>query len=474
MALTRRNFLKTGITASACALACNDASSPQQTPNIILIMVDDIGYGEFGCYGQKIIATPRIDQLAGEGMRFTDFYAGAPVCGPSRCSIMTGLHTGHAPIRGNARDDVTGVMSLPAGVPTIAEQMKRRTSYTTGMTGRWHLGGEKSNQQPQQRGFDYVFGKLSSIFPATKNTPMVKSLFDEQGCHIPYEEYSRIGNEPIYETGTLYQLTDKDRSKESLYIDEMVTDKACEFIEAQRDNPFFLYMPYTIAHAPLDIPSLGRYADRDWPEVEKAFAASVTLLDSFVGRILDTLERLGLDDNTVVLFTSDNGPHREGGHDETFFNSSGVLQGMKRDLYEGGIRMPMIARWPGQIQPGSVTSHMGAFWDFMPTVLDLAGGEIPAETDGLSFAPLLRGEPQAAHEYLYWEFREGGPKQAIRRGQWKLIRFLDTGRDELYDVVDDPGETRDLSVQRPELVKELTALMAKARTPSDVFPLPID
>jgi len=454
---------------------CAPAPAPPRPPNVVFILADDAGWGDFSFNGQQRFETPSIDRLAREGLSFTQHYAGSTVCAPSRSALLTGQHTGHTPIRGNREVGPEGQVPLPAAAVTLAELLRAR-GYATGVFGKWGLGFPGSEGEPLRQGFDAFFGyncqrKAHNYYP-----PL---LWDgERQQPLP-------GNA---EGGT------------AEYSHDLIQAHALEFIRAQRDRPFFLYLPYTLPHAEMAAPDdeiLARFRGR-WPETpyagvdlggegfrdgpyasqaepRAAFAAMMTRLDRSVGEILAALRAQGLDDSTLVLFSSDNGPHREGGHDPVFFDSNGPFRGFKRDLYEGGIRVPLLARWPGVVAPGTRSDHVSAFWDLLPTVAELAGVEPPGGLDGISFAPTLRGAAgQRRHDYLYWEFHEQGGKQAVRRGPWKGIR-LDAmaspgGPLELYDLETDPGETRDVAAEEPDVVAELAALMDESHTPSDLFP----
>ena len=452
----------------ACLIACSTCTSdepPERPPNIIFIMADDLGYGDLGSYGQTIIQTPNLDRMAAEGLRFTNYYAGSTVCAPSRCVLMTGLHTGHCRIRGNAR-----VPLEPADV-TVAEVLKE-AGYTTGLVGKWGLGEEGSTGLPTRQGFDYFFGYLNQV-----------------RAHNYYPDFLWRNEEKV-PLDNVIEFVQEGRAKglgsyaidKQQYSHDLFTEEALAFIERHQAQPFFLYLAYTIPHANnesrfadehgMEVPDFGAYAGEEWPEAEKGMAAMVSRLDADVGRLLQRLGDLGLGENTLVLFTSDNGPHGEGRHDSRFFDSNGPLRGIKRDLYEGGIRVPMIAHWPGTIAAASVTDHVSAFWDFLPTAAELAGVAPPEETDGISFAPTLMGREQPAHEYLYWEFFERGVKQAIRRGSDKAVHFWEADSTELYDLSRDIEETQNLADDHPERVDSLLSLMRQARTPSEHWTLP--
>ena len=455
--------------AAACATGCTAKEKEEKRPNIIYIMADDMGYNDLGCYGAQRIKTPNIDRLAAEGMRFTQHYAGTSVSAPSRCALMTGLHTGHCQVRGNFEAEPYGQLPLQSGTVTVATKLKE-AGYATALIGKWGLGTETTTGAPNLQGFDYYYGYLCQIF-----------------AHNHAPEYLIENGEKVY-LGNKVQYTDpSDWTKgkgsvpveKKLFSQQLFTDKAIEFIDKNKEQPFFLYLPVVIPHDNgeaqpdkrySDILSFEPYENEPWTENEKGYAAMITYLDNEVGRIMDKLRELGLDENTLVIFTSDNG----GDSPDSFFDESNYpLRGIKRDLYEGGLRIPFIAHWKGTIKGGSVTGHASAFWDFMPTACELAGTTPPAQTDGISYLPTLLGKEQPQHGYLYFEFHEQGGKQAVIKGDWKCIR-LDAkdpvkARVELYNIKDDISETTDLSAQHPEKVKELAAIMAEARTENEVF-----
>ena len=472
--LGRRSFLFS-IAAASAALACGTRPSPQQEstsepasrpPNIIYIMADDLGYGDPGCYGQKMILTPNIDRLAGEGLRFTDHYAGSTVCAPSRCCLMTGLHTGHAYIRGNREAKPMGQEPLPEGTTTVAGLLQQ-TGYTTALCGKWGLGGPGSTGHPNRQGFDYFFGYLC-----------------QRHAHNYYPEYLFENERQVQLQGNVMPAPKRgdgagEATVKQTYAYDIIASKALDFIRENKDSPFFLYFSPTIPHANneagdhgMEVPDQGDYSGRNWPEQQKNMAAMVSRLDSDVGRLLELLDELGIAGNTVVFFTSDNGPHREGGNDPGYFDSNGPLRGIKRDLYEGGIRVPLIARWPGRINPGGSTNHPSAFWDFLPTACELAGANCPSGLDGLSCAPSLTGGTQREHEYLYWEFHEGkGTCQAVRSGRWKALRKTPSSPLELYDLRSDIGEQQDIAAQNSQVVSRLASYLQSARGPSEIWPL---
>ncbi|WKN44880.1 arylsulfatase [Tunicatimonas pelagia] len=450
-------------------------SSPAP-PNIIYILADDLGYGDLSLLGQTSFATPHIDRLASQGMRFTQHYSGSAVCAPSRASLMTGLHTGHTAVRGNEHLPNIGVAPLSAEQVTLPEAIKTGTDYVTGMTGRWHLGGELSDQTPHDRGFDYHWGKLSSDFPNHVGV-MIDNLWDGSGKHRPYAGYAAINTEPMYENGALYHLTDANLARCPINTDDMVTHKAKQFIADHRDQPFFLYVAYSLPHAPMEYHERHPVASDTLPATERAFVSMVLALDNYLGQLLHQLDTLGLSDNTVVIFTSDNGAHNEGGHDYRYFNSNGPFREYKRSFHEGGLHAPMIVRWPGKVPPGSTTDHVSAFWDVLPTLCDVAGAPVPEGTDGISFLPTLLGQEQPQHDYLYWEFNEtvdfqkNQYKQAVRKGLWKGIYYIEQDAFELYDLSRDRGEDNNVAKQHPTVVAELRQIMQIAHEPSERFPL---
>jgi arylsulfatase A-like enzyme len=425
-------------------------------PNIIFILADDLGYGDLGCYGQTKIRTPNLDRMAAEGLRFTRFYAGSTVCAPSRCALMTGRHTGHCTIRGND--------TVPLGPEdrTVTEVLKN-AGYATALVGKWGLGEAGSSGTPDRKGFDYFYGYLNQTH-----------------AHNSYPDYLWKNRDKITIEGNV--VRNGVASVKAQFAPDLFTREALGFIEQNRGRPFFLYLAYTVPHANnertrlepngLEVPDDAPYTNEPWPAVEKNYAALITRMDADIGRIIRRLKDLGLDDKTVVFFSSDNGPHKEGGADPLFFHSAGPLRGHKRDLTEGGIRVPLIVRAPKRIRPARVTSHVAAFWDFLPTAAALAGASIPANIDGLSFLPtLLENGPQKHHEYLYWEFHERGSQQAVLQGDWKAIRPA-VGRPlVLYDLQVDPGETKDVAAAHPDEVARIETYLKSARTESAHWPL---
>lgn len=442
-------------------------------PNIIYILADDLGYGDVGVYGQQKFRTPNIDQLAKEGIRFTQHYSGSTVCAPSRSALMTGMHTGHTVVRGNKEVRPEGQYPIPDSTYTMAKALKMQ-GYATGIFGKWGLGYPGSEGDPVNQGFDTFFGYNCQRFG-----------------HNYFPRHLWSNSDSIVLHGNA------GRSKE-VYAPELIHEKTLNFIEENKGGPFFLYVASIIPHAELVAPEFlmqkhrGKYQTekayigydggpkyRQGPyesqmEPRAAFAAMIELLDIQVGEIVEKVKKLGLEENTLIVFTSDNGPHQEGGADPNYFDSNGQLRGYKRDLYEGGVRVPMLAKWKGKIREGSKTDHISAFWDMLPTFVDLANGTLPEGLDGISMKPTLLGneKEQKRHDYLYWEFHEKGGRQAIRQGDWKAVKYNVLEQDssiELYNLALDVGEENNLAAKFPEKVKEFEALFLRARTPSQVF-----
>lgn len=446
------------LTAAAFALltTCSFAAA-ERPPNIVLILADDLGYGDLGCYGQRLIKTPNIDRLAADGMRFTQFYAGSTVCAPSRCVLMTGLHSGHCLIRGNAKTNLR-----PSDV-TVAEVLKAK-GYTTGLFGKWGLGHEHSDGVPTRQGFDEFLGYLDqhhahNYFPA---------YLMRGESRLPLKNV--VPGDGEFGTGVASQKVE--------YSPDLIGNAALDFIDRQHDQPFFLYFASTLPHANneagkqgMEIPELGQYANENWMPSEKGKAAMIGRLDFQVGQIMDRLKKHGIDDETVVFFSSDNGPHGEGGVDPKFFDSNGPLRGTKRDLFEGGIRVPFIARWPGKIAAGAENDHVGSFADFLPTAADLAAADLSTATDGLSIVPTLFGKSsQQEHRYLYWEFYERGSAQAVRAGNWKgVVQPMNGTELQLFDLSQDIGEEHDVAKEHPDVVKQLLGFIDEAHVPSPLW-----
>ncbi len=463
-------------------------SDEHRPPNIIYIIADDLGYGDIGAFGGKHIQTPNIDRMAAEGMKFTDHYSGSTVCAPARSVLMTGLHTGHTPIRGNREILPIGQHPLPEGTVTLPGLL-REAGYSTGAFGKWGLGGPDSAGLPTQQGFDIFFGFLDQ---RRAHFYYPEFLFlDEKGKDLRrvYLEGNEVIDDPERRPGSGRPVTARQ------YAPDVKHQQALAFIEANSDNPFFLYYPSQIPHASLELPAehLDPYLDEDGessfeeefipqnhyvdqPLPKAYYAAMVSYLDRQVGEIMAKLEELEIDDNTLIFFTSDNGSYSEGGYHYTMLESNKPFRGGKRDLYEGGIRVPAIAWWPGVVEAGQSSNHISGFQDMMPTLAELAGLEAPEEIDGISMVPILTSEGnQRQHEYLYWEFHEQGGKQAVRKGDWKAVR-LDVRADryspiELYNLAEDPGEENDISADHPEIIEEMEQIFKEAHTPSKVFKL---
>jgi arylsulfatase A-like enzyme len=442
--VNRREFLGTPALAYAQAPA-------RQRPNFVFILADDLGYGDLSCYGQEKIATPHIDRLAVEGLKFHQAYAGSTVCAPSRCALYTGRHMGHATVRGNKRPEA----GLKDGEATIGSVL-RRAGYRTAMFGKWGLGGPGNGSTPARRGFDEFYG-----------------YFDQLHAHNFYPEH-------LWDNENETFLTDNWFDARKQYAPDLVADRTIAFLRRKHDKPFLLFLTLTMPHANnergkekgngMEVPAGSQYDKRDWPETERGFAGMTERMDGYVGRVLEALREGGLDKDTLVIFTSDNGPHREGGHDPEFFKSRGPLRGIKRDLYEGGIRVPFLARWPGRIQPGKTTDAVIAFWDVLPTFAELAGTGLPPNIDGRSFTAALTGGDFKPAPYLYWEFHEGGFVQAIRWEKWKAVR-KNLGPIELYDLAADIGETTNVAPKYPEQVRRAEQTMREARVDSPEFPI---
>jgi len=452
---------------------CQQRDTKDTLPNIVYFIADDLGYGDLSCLGQERFSTPNLDRLAAEGMLFTQHYSGSTVCAPSRSSLMTGQHTGHTPIRGNKSVSPEGQWPIEDNTFTLAELLKQK-GYVTGGFGKWGLGGPGTEGDPVFQGFDVFFG------------------YNCQGkAHNYYPRHLWDNLEKVI-------LHENEGSQEGIYAPNLIHEKALEFIETNKEKPFFLFYPNVIPHAELFAPEeyMERFRGKFLPEKEyqgydegpkfrdgpygsqpeshAAFAAMVTLLDNQVGEIIDKIAELGLSENTLVIFTSDNGPHLEGGADPDYFNSNGIYTGYKRDLYEGGIRVPTIAWWPGKIAANSQSDHLSAFWDVYPTLAELTGQEIHDSVDGISFLPTMLGkEGQQEHEYLYWEFHEKNGRQAIRKGDWKLVRYdvfsPEKTTTELYNIAEDPSETKNMAEENQVITEELLHLMEGARTESPVF-----
>lgn len=462
---TKRSILKGCGIILLAGLGFSGASAgtpANERPNIILILADDMGYGDLGCYGQQMIRTPNIDALARNGIRFTGHYTGSTVCAPSREAMLTGKHTGHTAIRGNFLTDEKEDPPMPAEKVTIAELLKG-AGYRTGLIGKWGLGGER--HRPEKQGFDYCYGYLDQI-----------------QAHNYYPPF-------LYENGNKVMLPGNAEGKEGSYSHHLFVEKTMRFLDgSKKEQPFFLYLPYTIPHGKHVIPDNSAYAGKSWPEQMKNYAAMISLLDADIGRIVKMLQEKGLDKNTLIIFTSDNGANPAFAK---FFKSNGVSRGQKTSLYEGGIRGPLIASWPGTIAPGAVSAQPTAAWDLLPTICDAAGVKAPADIDGISLYDRLLGKPGAKeHPYFYWEFyvynydwnkpgatlpRNWLDSRAVRLGKWKaVVKSTPDGKDnppELYDLETDASETANVAAANPSIVRELQEIMtAAARADAAYFP----
>ncbi len=476
--------LKAFITAGIVGLLPGQMIQAQTTanpshPNIIFILTDDMGYGDPGCYGQQTLKTPNIDRMAAEGIRFTQFYAGSPVCAPSRASLMTGRDPGHCRVRGNYETGPNGFggeLELRPQDMTIAEVLKR-AGYQTTLIGKWGLGMNGTTGEPDRKGFDTYYGYLNQAH-----------------AHMQFPDY-------LFRDGRKEMITENADGRRGRYSNDIFTSEAIQYIRKAGTKPFFLYLAFVTPHAEMLVPedsiwdqfkgrfketpfvmgteggngidSLGVYHSQAYPEA--AFASVITHIDNDVNKILATLKELGLDENTVVMFSSDNGPHKEGGNNPYYFNSNGEYRGIKRDVYEGGIRIPFIVKWPAMIRAGQVSMQIGAFWDILPTVAEMAGvniNDVPGE--GYSLMPTLTGDTasQRQHPYYYWEFHENKySDQAVRKGDWKAVRHDPDRPAELYNLKKDPVENYNVAFDYPDIVKEMERIMGTARVPNKYFPL---
>lgn len=433
--MNRREFI--GSLAATGALA-----TEARKPNIIYILADDLGFGELGCYGQEKIATPNIDRLAGEGVKFTQAYSGGAVCAPTRCCLMTGMHTGHARMRGNRRG------FLREEDRTVAELLKS-AGYRTGVFGKWGLGPAGTPGTPNRKGFDEWIGYL-----------------DQMHAHSYFPQH-------LWENEREMFISENLGHARRAFSHDILTRACLRFIENHQSRPFFLYAAFTIPHVNnelgresgngYEVPNDEPYTGRPWPQAEKNFASMIHRLDDSVGQIMTRLKQLGLDNDTVVMFSSDNGPDTIAGHSTAFFESKRNLRGEKGDFYEGGIRVPLIARWPGRIPSGATSRFVTASWDLMPTAAEIAGIRPPAGIDGVSILPALLGREQSPHEYMYWETAEGGATRAVRMENWKALRKANS-KLELYNLAEDPSETRDVAARNPKVAARMIEIMESART----------
>lgn len=433
-----------------------------EKPNLVFILLDDAGYGDFSCQGQTKFQTPNIDRLAKEGKQFLEHYSGSTVCAPTRCVLMTGLDTGHCYIRGNTEVQPEGQKPMPRETITLPKLLKQ-AGYETGAFGKWGLGAPGSEGDPVNQGFDVFFGYNC-----------------QRQAHNYYPDH-------------LWHNTEKVMLDGKTYSHDLIMKEALGFIRKNQDGPFFCYLPITIPHASMHSPEkyvapfrekfpqfknkIGKYKGPEVKNPIAAFAGMMTHADESIGQLLALLKELDIDDKTLVMLSSDNGPHLEGGHDPEFFNSNGPFRGFKRDVYEGGIHTTLLARWPGKIKAGTTNDLISAHWDILPTLCELAGVMPPQGIDGLSLVPTLMGEPekQQQHDYLYWEFHEKGGKRAARFGEWKAVQLdLQKSADgpiELYNLKDDPGETKNLSGDHPDQVAKAKAIFREAHTPSAQWPI---
>jgi arylsulfatase len=477
----------TAVVSGLCLCIAGPDARAERPPNIIYLVADDLGYAELGCYGQTRIKTPNLDRMAAEGMRFTQHYSGNAVCAPSRCCLMTGRHPGHAYVRNNGDPkfpqrvrekfgwEFAGQMPIPDSEVTVGELLRDK-GYTTAAIGKWGLGHFGTTGDPNKQGFDLFYGFNS-----------------QRHAHNHYPRF-------LWRNGKKEPLPGNDRTLSGkTYSQDRFTEEGLALIRKSKDRPFFLYMPFAVPHVSIQVPdsSLADYKGKipespyqhrssgyvQHPFPRAGYAAMITHLDRDIGRIFALLKELKLDDDTLVIFSSDNGPthNRVGGSDSEFFRSAGPLRGLKGSLYEGGIRVPMIARWPGRIRPNVVSDHVSAFWDVLPTLAEIAGADIPKGLDGVSFAPTLFGNPaaQKKHEMLYWEFPGYGGQQAARWGDWKGVRTQMLQKNNknplriaLYDLKSDIGERRDVAADHPKVVQRIRTIMAQQHRPSKQFPFP--
>ncbi|MBI9016044.1 MAG: arylsulfatase [Phycisphaerae bacterium] len=469
----RRNFLKlTGASMLSVMAGCSStkvASTKKRLPNIVFVLADDLGWAELGCYGQKKIKTPNIDKLRTQGMKFTQHYSGNPVCAPSRCSLMTGLHTGHAQIRGNRQvggaegwkigATTGGQWPITADTVTIPKLLKQK-GYATGAFGKWGLGIVGSEGDPQKQGFDHFFGYIC-----------------QRQAHTYY-------NTHLWDDGKVYQIPENANGQEKVFTHDLIANKSLDFVKKYKDQPFFCYVPFTIPHVSVQCPEdstkeyLGKFPEKPFPgdslyvpsETPHAtYAAMITRMDGDVGRLMKLIKDLDLENDTIFIFTSDNGSANNGGADLAFFEGVGPLNAFKGSVYEGGIRIPLIVRWPGKVKANSTSDHVSAFWDFLPTFTDVTGVKTPTDIDGISMLPTLTGKgKQKQHDHLYWEL---GRQQGIRQGDLKAIR-IDQGKIKIYNLKNDLGEQNDIADANPDLVAKFEKLFVTARTDSEIFKQP--
>jgi len=478
----RRSLLPVLVLVTCLIVTCNPKQPPaeqehsakDQNPNVILILADDMGFGDLSCYGQKVLSTPHIDQMAEEGIKFHNHYTGSTVCAPSRASLLTGLHTGHVSVRGNQPDQLL-TEELTVG------KLMQQAGYRTAIIGKWGVGHPPAPDDPKRNGFDHAYGYIN-MWHAHNFYPE----FLYRNGEVDSIAGNKLTRNP---DGSRKWAEDKPEGTgvaevKAQHTHELFEQDALQFIEDNQDGPFFLYLALNMPHANnehptdgMEVPGYGQFANRDWPEPEKGFAMMIQMIDETVGRINQRLQQLGIDENTLVVFASDNGPHQEGHHKMEFFDSNGILRGMKRDFYEGGVRTPFIAKWPTKIAPGSQSEHVSAFWDFLPTMAELTAVELNQPVDGVSYLPTLLGQTnrQEVHRYLYWEFYEQGGKQAVLKDRYKAVRLdVRTGNPQstqLYDINQDPGEDNNIAAEYPEVVTELEKYMDDAHQPLEFMSL---
>jgi arylsulfatase A-like enzyme len=436
--------------STSAQAAPDPATNKAHQPNIIFIMADDLGYGDLGCYGQQHIRTPHIDQLAADGIRFTQAYAGSCVCAPTRAILMTGLHNGHAVVR----DNIPHYHTYLHHEDTTVAEVLNQAGYRCGGIGKWSLGDPATVGRPTNQGFDMWLGYLN-----------------QDHAHYYYTEYLNDGDDILNLSG--------NTETHQHYSHDLMADRALQFIKESQDSPFFLYAAFTVPHfshrseddTRFAVPSDAPYSDLNWTAAEKNYAAMITRLDRDVGRIVDLLNELNLSDNTLIIFTSDNGPLNKA---PAKFNSNGPLRGFKSQLFEGGIRVPFVAKWPGHIPAGTVSDQVIAFWDMLPTLAEAASAQPPSMIDGISVLNALRGNSiEQPHEYLYFDYGHCRKRydQAVRTGNWKGIRLGQEANIQLYDLAQDQAEENDVAARHPEVVSRIEQIMNQAATPSSRYPV---
>ena len=496
-ATSRREFLKmVGLGTAMLALpkGIESLAASKRKPNVIFILADDLGWGDLSCYGQKHFKTPNIDKLAAEGIKFSQAYSGSPVCAPSRCSLLTGLHTGHSYIRDNDEWDERGNVwsdpvkfegqrPIPAGTFTLGSLFKN-AGYNTALIGKWGLGAPGTGGVPNKQGFDFFYGYNCQRIAHTYYPPYLWR--NDKKEYLPGNKYF-VAHEKFPAGKDPNDPESYEKYKGQQYSFDLMMDETENYINENKNNPFFLYLAPTIPHVALQVPEDGlkefenSFDDKPYlgdkgylPQMKPraAYAAMVTRLDCGVGKIISLLKKLNIDKDTLVIFTSDNGAtFATGGYDPQFFESNNSFRGAKATVYEGGIRIPLIARWPGVIKPGRETDTMCAFWDFMPTFADLTDSKLASPTDGISLLPELKGNIKARneHAYLYWEYAR--KMQAVRLGDWKGVRKNPDAAIELYNLKTDPGETADVSKEHPDIVEKIKDIMVNGRTESELYPI---